>query len=102
MPFRNSCRPSVVASGLKIQWSLAAGALLGRALDVQTRGSGWIDLLDQLDFTALEEAVQLLDVGFLKAEISDRGHDLGVREHADLQPAGDQTLDLFKLLKIRD
>ena len=86
---------------LEIQRSLAAGALLGRTLDVQTRGSGWVDLLDQLDSIALEEAVQLLDVGFLKAEISDRGHDLSVREHADLQPAGDQTLDLFKLLKIR-
>ena len=51
--------------------------------------------------TALEQAVQLLDVGFLKAELGRGGRDLGVREHADLQAASDQTLDLFKLLKFR-
>ena len=62
---------------------------------------GRVDLLDQLDFTALEQAVQLLDVGFLKAELGCGGRDLGVREHADLQPASDQTLDLFQLLKFR-
>jgi hypothetical protein len=45
--------------------------------------------------------VQLLDVGFLEAELGRGGRDLGVREHADLQPARDQTLDLFKLLQIR-
>ena len=49
----------------------------------------------------LEEAVQLLDVGFVEAELGRGGRDLGVCEHADLQPARDQTLDLFKLLKFR-
>ena len=86
---------------LEIQRSLAAGALLGRALDDQARRSGRIALLDQLDLTALEQAVQLLDVSFLKAKLGRGGRDLGVRQHADLQPACDQTLDLFQLLKIR-
>ena len=63
--------------------------------------SGWVDFLDQLDFAALEEAVQLLDVGFVEAELGCGGRDLGVCEHADLQPARDQTLDLVKLLKFR-
>ena len=86
---------------LEIQRSLAAGALLGRALDVQARRSGWVDFLDQLDLRALEEAVQLLDVGFVEAELGRGGRDLGVCEHADLLAACDQTLDLFKLLKFR-
>ena len=75
--------------------------LLGRALDAQARRGGRVDLLDQLDLTALEQAVQLLDVGFVEAELGRGGRDLGVREHADLLPASDQTLDLFKLLKFR-
>ena len=86
---------------LEIQRSLAAGALLGRALDVQARRSGWVDFLDQLDLTALEEAVQLLDVGFVEVELGRGGRDLGVCQHADLLAACDQTLDLFKLLKFR-
>ena len=45
--------------------------------------------------------MQLLDVGFLKAELGRGGRDLDVREHADLQPARDQTLDLFQLLQFR-
>jgi hypothetical protein len=80
MPFRNSCS----ASG---------------ALDVHARSSGWIDLLDQLDLTALQEAMQILDIAFLEAELGRCGRDLDVCEHADLLPPGDQTLDLFKLLK---
>ena len=60
-----------------------------------------IDLLDQLDLAALEQVVQLLDVGFVEVELGRGGRDLGVCEHADLLPASDQTLDLFKLLKFR-
>ena len=60
-----------------------------------------IDLLDQLDLAALKDAVQLLDVGVLEVELGSGGRDLGVREHADLKPACDQALDLFKLPKIR-
>jgi hypothetical protein len=86
---------------LEIQRSPAAGALLGRALNVQARRSGWVDFLDQLDSRALEEAVQLLDVGFVETELGRGGLDLGVCEHADLLAACDQTLDLFKLLKFR-
>ena len=80
---------------------LAPATLVGRALDAQARRSGRVDFLDQLDVTALEEAVQLLDVGFVEAELGRGGRDLGVCEHADLQAARDQTLDLFKLLKLR-
>jgi hypothetical protein len=43
--------------------------------------------------------MQLLDVGFVEAELGGGGRDLGVREHADLPAACEQTLDLFKLLK---
>jgi hypothetical protein len=57
MPLRNSCRPSVVPSGPEIQRRLASGALLGRALDGQTRCRGRVDFLDQLDFGVVEEAM---------------------------------------------
>jgi hypothetical protein len=76
--------------------------LLGGALDIQTRCSSWVDVLDQLDFGVLEEVVQLPDVSFLEAKLRRGGRDLGVCEHADLQPAGDQTLDLFQFLKFRN
>jgi hypothetical protein len=85
---------------LEIRRRLAAVALRGGALDVEAR-RGWVDLLDQLDLAALQQAVQLLDVGFLEADLGRGGRDLGVREHAHLQPARDQTPDLFKLVKIR-
>ena len=49
----------------------------------------------------LEEAVQILDVGFVEVELGRGGRDLSVREHADPLAACDQTLDLFKLLKFR-
>ena len=87
---------------LEIQRSLAAGALLGRTLVISRCRERRVDLLDQLDLSPLQEAVQLLDVGFVEVELGRGGRDLGVREHADLQAAGDQTLDLFKLLKIRN
>ena len=60
-----------------------------------------IDLFDELDLGPIEEAVQLLDVGFVEIELGRGGLDLGVCEHADLPAARDQTLDLFKLLKFR-
>ena len=45
--------------------------------------------------------MQLLDVGLVDVELGRGGRDLGVCEHADVQSACDQTLDLFKLLKFR-
>ena len=45
--------------------------------------------------------MQLLDVCFVEPDLGRDGRDLGVREYPDLQPARDQTLYLFKLLKIR-
>ena len=74
--------------------------LSGRAFHLRRRERG-IDLFDELDLGPLEEAVQLLDVGFVEVELGRRGLDLGVCEHADLLAACDQTLDLFKLLKFR-
>ena len=65
-------------------------------------GGGRVDLLDELDLGLLEEAVQLLDVGLVEVQLGDRGRDLGVREHADLRPAGDESLDLFEFLKVYD
>ena len=101
MPLRKQLQAVGRPLRLEIQRSLAAGALLRRALDVQARRSGWVDFLDQLDFRALEQAVQLLDVGFVEAELGRGDRDLGVCEHADLQPASDQTPDLFELLEFR-
>ena len=87
---------------LEIRRRLAAGALLGRAINVQARRGCRIELLDQLDFTALDEAVQLLDVALIEADVGRRGRDLRVSEHTNLLAACDQTLDLFKLVKLRD
>jgi hypothetical protein len=41
--------------------------------------------------------VQLLEVGFVKADLGRGRRDLGICEHAD-RLASDQTLDLLKLL----
>ena len=101
MSLRNNCSRVGSPLRLEIQRSPAAGALLGRALNVQARRSGWVDFLDQLDFRALEQAVQLLDVAFVETEVGRGGLDLGVCEHADLLAACDQTLDLLKLLEFR-
>jgi len=58
MSFSNSCRESVVISGLRFQHGLrlTSTTLVGRALDAQARRSGWVDFLDQLDVTAFEDA----------------------------------------------
>ena len=45
--------------------------------------------------------MQLVNVVFVELELDRRGRDLGVCEHPDQLPAGDQTPDLFELLKIR-
>ena len=45
--------------------------------------------------------MQLLDVGLVEIELGHRGRDLGVREHAELLPLGDQALDLFEFLQFR-
>jgi len=86
MSLRNSVSASVVPSGFEIERSLGAGALLGRALDHQARPSGWVDFLDQLDLTALEEAVQRLDVAF--AETRARPSRSRSRRMSARRPAG--------------
>ncbi len=103
MSLRNSCQRVGSHVRLEIErgLGLAPATLVGRALDVHARPSGRVDFLDQLDLKALEEAMQLLDVDLVKAELSCGDRDLGVSEHADLLAACDQTLDLFKLLKLR-
>ena len=47
----------------EIQPGSAAAALSGRGLDVHARCSGRVNFLDQLDVSALEEAMQLVDIG---------------------------------------
>ena len=46
--------------------------------------------------------LQLLHVGLVEVQLGDRGRDLGVREHAHLRAAGDESLDLFEFLKVYD
>ena len=88
IPFRNSCRPSVVASGSTMPARPCRGrAARTHAVDDQARGSGWVELLDQLDLTARQQAVQGFDIGLLELELGRRGRDLGVCDHADLLPA---------------
>src|SRR3954468_24813912 len=86
--------------GPKVQLGLGLAplALVRGPLDLLLDGRGRIDVLDQLDLRLLEEAVQLFDVGLVEVELGDRVRDLGVREHADLLPLGNQALDLFELL----
>ena len=78
---------------------LAPAAPVGRALDLRSGGCRRVDVLDELDLGPLEEAVKLLDVGFVHVELGDRALNLGVAEHADLLALGEQSLDLFELLK---
>ena len=101
MSLRNSCSESVVMSGLRSSavLGLAPAALVGRALHLGAGGGRRVDVLDELDLGALEEAVQLLEVGLVHVELGDGTLDLGVAEHADLLALGDQALDLFELLK---
>jgi hypothetical protein len=62
--------------------SLAAGPLLGRAFGDQAFRGGRIDLLDQLDLAAVEDSVQLLDVGVVEPKLGRGSRNLGVCEHA--------------------
>jgi len=62
---------------------------------------GRIDFLDELDLGPLQEAVQLLDVGLIEVKLGNRRRDIGVREHTELLPAIDETLDLFEFLQFR-
>ena len=88
-------------SGLQVQrrLRLAPRALVGRALDLVGGGGRRVDLLDELDLCALEEAVQLLDVGLVEIDLGDRRGDLGEREDADLLALGQEALDLFEFLQ---
>ena len=63
-------------------------------------GGRRVDVLDELDLGALEEAVQLLDVGLVQVELGHRLGDLRVGEHADLLALGQQALDLIQLLQL--
>src|SRR5262249_20369400 len=79
---------------------LAPAALVGRALQVGSR-DGRVELLDQLDLSALEEAVQLLDVRLVEIQLGDRAGGLGEGKDAELLAGGDEALDLFEFLQIR-
>jgi hypothetical protein len=88
--------------GLEVErdLGLAPATLVRDTVHLRRRERG-IDLFDELDLGPLEEAAQLLDVGFVEIELGRGGIDLGVCEHADLLAACDQALDLFKLLQFR-
>ena len=44
--------------------------------------------------------MELFDVGLVQVELGHRLGDLGVREHADLLPLGQQALDLIEFLEL--
>jgi hypothetical protein len=79
---------------------LAAAALVGSALDLGG-GERRIDLLDELDLSPLEEAVQLLDVSLVEIQLGYRSGDFGVREHSELLAPVDESLDLLEFLQFR-
>ena len=56
------------------------------------------ELLDQFDLGALEEGMQLLDVGLVEVHLGHGRRDLGEREDADLLTLEDQPLDFFEFL----
>ena len=74
--------------------------LIRGALGRRCRGQRRVELLDELDLHALEEAVELFDVRLVEIQLADRPGNLAVRQNTELLPAIDQRLDLIKLLKI--
>jgi hypothetical protein len=56
-------------------------------------------VIDQLDLTPLEEAVQLLDIGLVEVELGDGRRYLTISQRAELPSAGDQRPDLFEFCK---
>ena len=90
-------------SGLRSSavFALRRPRLSGARSTSRAGGGRRVDVLDELDLGALEEAVQLLDVGLVQVELGHCALDLGVGEHADLLALGEQALDLFQLLKFR-
>ena len=60
-----------------------------------------VDLLDELDLGALEEAVKLLDVSLVEIKLGHRAGDLGVGQDAELLTASNEPLDLFEFLQVR-
>jgi hypothetical protein len=79
---------------------LAPASLVRRALHGVRRGGSGIDLLDQLDLRALEEAVELLDVGLVEVDLGDRGRHFGEGQDPHLLPLEEQTLHLFEFLQL--
>ena len=82
------------------RFRFAPAAPVGRTLDCARGGDRRVDVLDELDLGALEEAVQLFDVGLVEVELGHRLGDLRVGEHADLLTLGQQPLDLIQLLQL--
>jgi hypothetical protein len=69
-------------------FALRRPRLSGRALDLRAGRRRRVDVLDELDLGALEEAVQLLHVGLVHVELGHGALNLGVGEHADLLALG--------------
>ncbi len=81
-------------------FGFAPAALVGRALELRGGGDRRVDVLDELDLGALEEAVQLFDVRLVQVELGHRLGYLRVGEHAHLLSLGQQALDLIQLLQL--
>ena len=60
-----------------------------------------VELLDELDLGALEEAVKLLDISLVEVQLRHRAGDLGEGQDAELLTARDEALDLFEFLQFR-
>ena len=58
-----------------------------------------LQVLDQLYFRLLEEAVELLDLGLVQVNLRDCVGDFVVREDALLLTLGYETLDLFQFVQ---
>ena len=89
-------------SGLRSSavFGLRRAALVGGALEVGRRDRR-VELLDELDLSALEEAVKLLDIRLVEVELRNRAGDLGVGQDAQLLTARYEAFDLFEFLQVR-
>ena len=88
-------RPQVLRS-----LRLATATLVRVSLELPRRHPR-VELLDELDLGALQEAVEVLDVGLVELQLADRLGDLRVREDTEPAAAIREPPDLIKLLKIR-
>ena len=68
-------------------------------LEVHAAGVGFVE---QLDLVALEEGVEVIDVGLFEVELRNGRGDLVEGQRAGRLTARDEGLDLFELLEVGD